>query len=356
MNNYPMNKDFLYQLLSTPSPSGAEWNIQKIWKNYVAPFADSLQTDIGGNVIAILNPEAPFKVMLTGHCDEIGFIINYIDDKGFLYFAPVGHISHKIAPGMKVTILGSGGTLTGIVGVPAEHLGGLKKDFQFEDLYIDCGAKNKEEIQRYVNVGDFVVYKRSYEELLNNRLTARALDDKTGAFIVAEVLRHLSENRPNPSVGVYIVSTVSEEVGLHGAYFAGAGIQPNLAIACDVTFALDHPDINPKKYGDIQLDKGPVLAKGAPINPKLNALLQQTAQKYDIPIQYELTPRATGTDADKMRFTGKGIPVALVSLPLRYMHSPVETVSFDDIQSEITLLVEMIRSLSGTENFHPLED
>ena len=347
------SKKFLHDLLETPSPSGQEWDIQKIWMRYVKKFADEVTSDIVGNVFAVVNPKAKFKIMLTGHCDEIGFMINRIDSHGFLYFTKVGGISPKIAPGMKIQVLGSGKTLTGVVGVNAEHHGGLKDSFSFEDLYIDCGAKNKKEIEKYVSIGDFAVYKRKPEYLLNNRLTSKGLDDKTGAFIVAEVLRNVAKK--SPKVAVYAVSTVSEEIGLHGAYFAGANVQPDIAIACDVTFATDYPNVKVNKYGSYALDKGPVLAKGSPINPKINALLADAAKELKIPIQYELTPSSTGTDADRMRFTGKGIPVALVSLPLRYMHAPVETISIKDLENEIKLLTQMILNLTGHENLKPLE-
>ncbi|WP_202080644.1 M20/M25/M40 family metallo-hydrolase [Caldalkalibacillus salinus] len=346
------SEDFLMELLRTPSPSGMEMDIQKKWLKYVHPFADEVHTDHAGNAYATLNPKAPFKVLLAGHIDEIAFVINKIDDNGFLRFSKVGGISHKPAIGMKVTIRGKSKSLVGVIGVNAEHHGGIKDDFDYEDLYIDCGAKSKEEVEPYVQIGDLVVYKRDPEILLNNRVSGRGLDNRTGAFIVAEVCRKLAEQKPK--VGVYAVSTVNEETNLGGAYFAAAGIKPSIAMACDVTFATDYPGVNTNKYGDIKLDGGPVLAKGAPIHVKVNEWLERAAAKRQINVQYELTPRSTGTDADRMRLTGQGVPVALVSLPLRYMHSPVETVSLKDINEEIDLLVEMISSLEGTEDLRPV--
>lgn len=347
------SKNFLLELLNTPSPSGQEMEVQKKWINYVKDDVDQLSTDEAGNVIAILNADAPFKLMLAGHSDEIGFVINRIDEHGFLYFSKVGGISPKPAVGMKVTVLGSGKTVTGVIGVNAQHHGGVKDDLEFEDLYIDCGMKSKDEIGEFVKIGDLAVYKRSPELLENNRISGRGLDNRTGAFIVAEVLKKLSNKSLN--VAVYGVSTVNEETNMGGAYFAASGIRPNIGIACDVTFATDYPGVNKNKYGDVQLDGGPVLAKGAPINIKVNKLLENTAEKLNMEIQYELTPRTTGTDADKIRLTGKGVPIALVSLPLRYMHSPVETASLNDIDQEIELLTEFIRSLTGNENLKPLE-
>ncbi|TQS75271.1 M42 family peptidase [Ornithinibacillus gellani] len=348
------NQDFLMELLTTPSPSSFEMEIQKKWMNYVKDFADEIRTDHAGNAIGILNPDAPFKVMLAGHCDEIALVINRIDEDGFLFFDKMGGINPKAAVGMKVTVLGYQQTIVGVIGVNAQHHGGIKGDFDVEDLFIDCGFKNRKEAEEKVQIGDLGVYKTTPEVLTDRYLSGRGLDNRTGAFIVAEVLRQLKEK--GCKVGVYAASTVNEETNMGGAYFAAAGIQPTMAIACDVTFATDYPGVNKNKYGDIKLENGPVLAKGAPINRKINQLLEKTAAGLDMHVQYELTPRMTGTDADKMRLTGQGVPVALVSLPLRYMHSPVETVSFKDIDEEIELLTSMIASLTGEENLNPLED
>lgn len=349
-----MNKEFLFDLLNTPSPSGQEMAIQKTWLNYVKDFVDDIRTDDAGNVIGILNPGASFKVLLAGHSDEIGLIIKRIDENGFLYFDKVGGVNVKAAVGMKVTVLGFKETVVGVIGVNAQHHGGLKGDFDAEDLFIDCGYHSKQEAEQAVQIGDLAVYKRQPEILQDRYISGRGLDNRTGAFIVAEVLKQLKER--GCQVGVYGASTVNEETNMGGAYFAAAGIKPTLAIACDVTFATDYPGVDKNKHGDIKLEGGPVLAKGAPINIKINKLLENAAEKLNIKLQYELTPRMTGTDADRMRLTGKGVPVSLVSLPLRYMHAPVETASFKDMEEEIELLVEMIAHLSGEESLNPLED
>ncbi len=346
-------KEFLYELLRTPSPSGSEFKIQKKWIGYTEKFADRVETDIGGNAIAILNPKAKFKVLLAGHCDEIGFIVTQIDGNGFISFGPVGGISHKVAPGLRVEILGEMGNIDGVIGVNAEHHGGLKEKFEYEDLFIDCGFKNRKEAQKYVNVGDFAVYRSEITELKNGLVSSKALDDKTGAFIVAEVIRRLKGQKLN--VGVYAVSTTSEEIGLCGAYFAAAGIDPDLAIACDVTWATDYPTVNRSKYGDYRVDGGPLLAVGSPVSVKINNMLKKSAEKKKIPVQIEVVPRITGTDADRMRFTNTGVPIALVSLPIRYMHSPVETVSLDQIENVIEILTGFIKDLTGRENLKPLE-
>lgn len=349
-----MNKEFLLELLKTPSPSGMEMAIQKKWINYVQEFADEVKTDHAGNAIGVLNPQASFKVLLAGHSDEIGLVINRIDDEGFLHFDKVGGINPKAAVGMKVTVLGYKKTVVGVIGVNAQHHGGLKDDFGLEDLFIDCGYQSKKEAQAFIQIGDLAVYQREPELLQDRYIAGRGLDNRTGAFIVAEVLRRLKKE--GCQVGLYAASTVNEETNMGGAYFAAAGIEPTMAIACDVTFATDYPGVNKNKYGDVKLEAGPVLAKGAPINIKINQLLEAAAEKLEMDIQYELTPRMTGTDADRMRLTGSGVPVSLVSLPLRYMHSPVETVSLSDIEKEIELIVTMITNLTGDESLNPLED
>ncbi|MCC2249455.1 M20/M25/M40 family metallo-hydrolase [Virgibacillus sp. AGTR] len=348
------NQDFLLNLLQTPSPSSSEMEIQKKWIQYVKEFADEIRTDHAGNAIGVLNPDAPFKVLLAGHCDEIALVINRIDDQGFLHFDQMGGINPKAAVGMKVTVLGYQQTITGVIGVNAQHHGGLKNDFSLEDLFIDCGYKTKEEAEQHIQIGDLVVYNTKPEILSDRYVSGRGLDNRTGAFIVAEVLKGLKER--GCEVGVYAASTVNEETNMGGAYFAAAGVAPDMAIACDVTFATDYPGVNKNKYGDVRLEGGPVLAKGAPINRKINQWLERAAKQLKMNVQYELTPRMTGTDADKMRLTGKGVPVSLVSLPLRYMHSPVETSSLKDMEQEIELLVTMIASLTGNESLNPLDE
>lgn len=348
------NQDFLLELLRTPSPSSMEMVIQKKWINYVKHFADEIITDNAGNAIGVLNKEAEFKVLLAGHIDEIGLVINRIDHNGFLYFDAMGGINPKAAVGMKVKIQGYQKEVIGVIGVNAQHHGGIKGDFSLSDLFIDCGAQSKAEIAEFVQIGDLAVYDLEPEILMDRYISGRGLDNRTGAFIVAEVLRKLKDH--DLKVGVYAASTVNEETNMGGAYFAAAGIEPTMALACDVTFATDHPNVNNKKHGEIKLEGGPVIAKGAPINRKINGWLEKAAENLSMSIQYELTPRQTGTDADRMRLTGKGVPVALVSLPLRYMHSPVETVSMKDIGEEIDLLVEFIAQLTGEESLNPLED
>ncbi|EZH66359.1 endoglucanase [Bacillaceae bacterium JMAK1] len=347
------NHQFLYELVNTPSPSGYEELVQSKWLNYVQSFADELRTDNAGNAYAILNPNAPFKVLIAGHADEIGFLVKSIDEQGFIYVEKLGGISPANALGMEVTIHGEDGEVTGTFGTNAEHHGGAKDKITVDDLYIDIGATSKEEAKKYARVGDTATYHVTPKTLLNQRVSARGLDNRSGAYIVAEVIRRLQGEKVQ--VGVYGVSTVNEETNMGGAYFAGAQVEPTMAIALDVTFATDYPSADPKKNGDVQLGKGPVLAIGAPINRKINALFERVASENGIGLQYELTPRTTGTDADRLRVTGRGVPVAVVSLPLRYMHAPREVVSLEDIELEIELLVRFILSLEGKEGLKPIE-
>ncbi|SIS43982.1 M20/M25/M40 family metallo-hydrolase [Salimicrobium flavidum] len=347
------NTDFLMELLNTASPSSYEMPIQRKWMEEMKKYADEIQTDDSGNVIAVKNPEAETKVMLAGHCDEIALVVNRIDEQGYIYVDKMGGVNPKAAVGMKVDILGSKGDLSGVIGVNAQHHGGLKGDFDLSDLFIDCGARSKEEVAEYVQIGDLAVYRRTPEVMMDRYISGRGLDNRTGQFIVGEVIRRLHKEEIN--VGVYAASTVNEETNMGGAYFAAAGVEPTMAIACDVTFATDYPGVDKSKYGEVELEKGPVLAKGAPINRNINQMLEHAAGEKNISLQYELTSRATGTDADRMRLTGKGVPVSLVSLPLRYMHSPVETASVDDIEECIELLVTFIKNLNGDESLNPLD-
>lgn len=349
-----MNQEFLLELLNTPSPSSREMAIQKKWMDYVKPYADRVETDAVGNVIASINPDADFKVLLAGHCDEIAFVVKRIDEDGFVRVDKMGGIGAAPALGMTVEILGKAKRVTGVVGANAEHHGGAKENFEVEDLFIDCGAKSKNELEKDIQIGDLIVYKTKPEFLNNQRLSGRGLDNRTGAFIIAETLRKLSKKRPK--IGVYAASTVNEETNMGGAFFAAATVKPTFALACDVTFATDYPSADKEHLADVHIDGGPVLAKGAPINLKVNQWLETAAKRLNLDIQYELTSDKTRTDADMMRLTGQGVPVALVSLPLRYMHAPIETVSLADIDAEIKLLTEMLGSLTGSESVKPLED
>ncbi len=343
--------DFLLQLLNTPSPSGAESRLQRVWLDYVKKFA-AVETDHAGNAFGILSPEAPFKVMLAGHSDEIGMIVNRIDEKGFVYFNQAGGINPYLLPGLKVEILGfKGSTVKGVIGFTRKANGDTAGKPKCEDYFIDCGFNKSEELKKHVRVGDYILYRSEPEILNGDRVVCKGLDNKTGSFMVAEVLKKLSKKKLK--VGVYAVSTTGEETNMRGAHCAGATVKPDMAIAVDVTFNTDTPGEDNKR-AEVSLEKGPALSIGSPINVKINELIEKAAKKMKMPLQLELTPSRTSTDADKIMFSGDGVPVSLVSLPLRYMHSPVEMGSLKDMDQIIDLLVETIASLTGKEDLRPV--
>lgn len=346
-----MDLGFFEKLIAMPSPSGAEADIQKLWKNEMKKYAN-VSADEAGNVIAALNEGADFGVLIAAHSDEISFMVRHIDDKGYISVAAIGGISAKPAIGSRVRVLGKK-TIIGVVAVPPEHKGGQKGELEVDSLLIDCGAKDGKELRKIVSVGDYVIYDKNLDYLQNNNIAGRALDNRSGLFIISEVVKELSKEKLN--VALYAVSTVNEETNQGGAYFAASALRPRIAIACDVTFATDDPSSSAAKDGDVKLGGGPVIAFGPQVSRTVNNLLIDTAKKNKHDIQYELAPRRTGTDADTMRFTGSGVPVALVSLPLRYMHSPSEVVNLKDMEAEIRLLVDFVKSLTGKENLCPIK-
>lgn len=340
------SKEFLIKLLNTHSPSGNETELQKVWLNYVANFAE-VKTDNIGNAYGILNPDAKFKVMLAGHCDEISLIINKVDENGHIWFTNCGWINPKMLPGMKVDVIGfTGKTIKGIVSTTAKD-----NAVAVNNCYIDCGFKDDKKLKKMVRIGDYAVYRCEPEIIGDNRLTCKALDNKTGAFIIAEVLRKLSKKKIN--VGVYSVSTTGEETNSRGAFASASRIKPDMALACDVTFDNEAPG----GHGEnaiCAIGKGPALSFGSPINRKINELLEKTAKKKKIKYQLELTPDKTHTDADRIMYSGDGVPVALVSLPIKNMHSPVEMADMDDIENTIELIAATIESLTGKEDLRPV--
>lgn len=345
------SRDFLLKLLKAPSPSGNEVAYQKIWKEEVKKFA-RIETDEAGNVTGILNDKAAFKVLISGHSDEISMTVTKIDENGFIYFTRSGGINSQVLPGLRVTVYGFGGNLNGVVGYKLDRAKEPDAKLNIDDFFIDCGAVKAAELKKIVRPGDYILYQSEPEILLNNRLVCKALDDKTGSFMVAEILRRLSRRKLN--VAVYGVSSTGEETNMRGAYFAGARVKPQMAIALDVTFNTDSPGEESQNRPEVKIGAGPAISLGSAVNAKLNELLEKTAKKKKIKIQLELTPDRTSTDADKIHFSGEGVPVALVSLPVRYMHSPVELASLDDIEAIISLMVETIASLTGKESFKPV--
>lgn len=345
---------FLEELMSVPSPSGFEQPGQKVIRKHLAGIADEIRTDVHGNTIAVLNPGAQTRVMLAGHVDEIGLMITHVTEKGFIHFAAIGGVDVALVPGSRVHVHGRKGDILGVIGKkPIHHMDeeDRKRVPKIRDLWIDIGAKDRKEVEKYCAIGDPVTWTYGFERLLNDRVVARGFDDRIGAFVVAETLRTLAGRKP--PVAVYAVSTVQEEVGLRGARTSAFGIDPQAGIAVDVGFATDFPDADQKTYGEVYIGKGPILSRGGNINPVLGRLIESTADKKDIPYQVVGEPRATGTDANAIQLNRAGVAAALVSIPNRYMHTPVEVVSLDDVSNAVKILAETIMAMKPGMDFTP---
>ncbi len=343
-----MNKEFLYTLLDRMSVSGHEISLQKKVVDEMTPYCDKIITDYTGNVISVINPEAPFKVMLCGHIDEIGLIITHILENGLLKVAKAGGIFARVYPGHQVVIHGYKQTIYGTV-VNSKDMG--KAELKDSDLIIDIGAKDREDARKYVQEGDPIHLHTYHQEMLNGYLSARAVDDRGGAFIVLEALKRAKEK--GCRIGVYAATTVGEETTMRGAHWASSSIEPNVAIVVDVTYAQDYPGTDPAESGDVQLGKGPVICNSSMANRKVNDFLKVCAEHKNIPYQMESFIGRTGTDADKIHFAGKGYVTALLSLPLRYMHSPSEVCHLDDIENAIELLSEFLCQINEDTDLDP---
>ena len=345
---------FLEELLAVPSPSGFEQPGQKVVRNYLAGVADDVKTDVHGNVIAVLNASAQTRVMLAGHVDEIGLMITQITDKGYIYFAAIGGVDAALVPGQRVKVHARKGDVLGVIGKkPIHHMDeeDRKRVPKIRDLWIDIGAKDKKEAEKHVAIGDAVTFNCGFERLLNECVVARGFDDRIGAFVVADTIRALAGKKL--PVAVYAVSTVQEEIGLRGARTSAFGIDPHAGIAVDVGFATDFPDADQRTYGEVHLGKGPILSRGANVNPVLGRLIETAGEKNKIPFQVIGEPRATGTDANAMQVNRSGAAAALVSIPNRYMHTPVEVVSLDDVTNAVKLIAATIMSMKPGMDFTP---
>jgi tetrahedral aminopeptidase len=350
--------EFLKALLETPSPSGFEQQIQQVVRERMKPFADELRTDAHGNVFAARFPEgrpsdAP-RVMLAGHCDQIGLMVQYIDSDGYLYIQPIGGWDMQILLGQYLTVWTREGPVTGVVARRAPHLmtnEERNKVPQFSDVWVDIGAKDKAEAEGLVCHGDPVTFALGFRPLRNNLAAAPGMDDKVGVWTVFEALR-LMHNRPLQAT-VYVVSTVQEEIGLRGATTSSYGIAPTVGIAVDVTHATDTPGNDKKQLGDTRVGAGPVLYRGANINPRVFDQLRETARGHEVPVQVRGSPRATGTDANAIQLARDGVAAGLIGLPNRYMHSPVEVVAVDDLERAARLLSEFCASVPADADWTP---
>lgn len=349
-------KQFLADLINSISPSGYEAPVAKVWKAEAECFADKVWTDTHGNSHAVVNPGGSPRVMFAGHCDEIGFQIAYIDDKGYLWIQALGGWDPQIAQGQRVQIMTQKGIIRGVVGKVAIHMQTpeqRKKVSEIKDLWIDIGAKNKKDAEKRVEVGDPLVIASGFEEMPHGLGVGRAFDNRAGAFIVLEAAKQLA--KLNSKAEIHAVATAQEEIGLRGATTAAYGIDPDIAIAVDMTFATDHPNMSEamKRENLIELGEGPVLTRGPNINSKLFDLLVKTAKAEKIPYQVNAEPRGTGTDANALQLSRSGVTTALISIPLRYMHSPCEIVSLSDLDFCVKLLAKTVMKITPRTNFVP---
>jgi endoglucanase len=345
---------FLKELLETPSASGYEHAIQDVVRAFARAHADEVRTDRHGNVLAVAHPGGQPRIMLAGHCDQIALMVQHIDDNGFLYVQPIGGWDMQILLGQNLTVWAKDGPVSGVVARRAPHLltnEERNKVPQFTDVWVDIGARDRKEAEAVVTPGDPVTFALGLRELRNRLAVSPAMDDKVGVWVVMEALR-LLRGRPLQA-SVYAVSTVQEEIGLRGAVTSTYGIHPTVGIAVDVCHATDTPGNDKKQLGDVRLGSGPALFRGANINPRVFERLHQTAQDHEIPVQVRGAPRATGTDANVMQLSRDGVATALVGIPNRYMHSPVEVVCLDDLERAARLLAEFCLSVTPQMDWTP---
>ncbi len=346
--------DFLKKILETPSPSGYERPVQELVRRYVQPFADKVTTDLHGNVIAVKNPDAKLRVMLAGHCDQIGMLVQHIDAEGYIYVQTIGGWDPQQLVGQRMTVWTADGTVPGIISRKPIHLlteEERKQVVKLKDMWLDIGAKDKAEAEKLVRIGDPITLQLGLQGMRNNYANSPAMDDKCGLWVCVEAFRRASTKKLN--CALFAVSTVQEEIGLRGARTSAYGIDPHVGIAVDVTHATDCPTVEKKQEGDIALGKGPVIYRGPNMNPKVVEKLLEAAKAGEIPYQLAACGRATPTDANSIQLTRAGVAAALVSIPNRYMHSAVEMISLEDIDRAADLLANFAAGLGASEDFTP---
>ena len=345
---------FLEKYLNNAAPTGYEWDGQKIWMDYLKPYVDEFITDTYGTAVGVINPQAKYKVVIEGHADEISWYVNYISDNGLIYVIRNGGSDHQIAPSKIVNIHTKKGIVKGVFGWPAIHTRNKSKEEapKPDNIFIDCGCKTREEVEKLgVHVGCVITYPDEFHILNKDNFVCRALDNRMGGFMIAEVARLLKENKKKLPFGLYIVNSVQEEIGLRGAQMIAERIQPNAAIVTDVTHDTTTPMIDKKVQGHCETGKGPVVAYAPAVQQKLRDVITDTAEKNKIPFQRAALSRATGTDTDAFAYSNSGVASALISLPLRYMHTTVEMVYRDDVENVIKLIYESLLQIKDGETF-----
>lgn len=345
---------FLKDILETPSPSGFERPVQDVVRQYAESFADEVQADSHGNLVVVANPQAEQRLMFAGHCDQIGLIVQHIDKEGFISVLTIGGWDPQMLIGQRLTIWGAEGPVPAIIARKPIHLLNdeeRRKVVQIKDMWLDIGVATREEAEQWIQIGDPVTFELGYRELKSGLAYSPGMDDKTGLWVVVEAARRAKA--AGATCGIYAASTVQEEIGLRGAKTSAFGIDPQVAIAVDVTHATDCPTIDKKQEGEVNLGEGPVVYRGPNMNHKVVDLLRAAATANEIPYQLSASGRATGTDANAIQISRSGVATGLVSIPNRYMHSPVEVISLADLDHAADLLAQFAINLTGDEDFTP---
>lgn len=348
------SKAFLDKYLNNASPTGFETSGQKIWLDYIKPYIDEYFTDTYGTVVGVINPKADYRVVIEAHADEISWFVNYITEEGYIYVKRNGGSDHQIAPSKRVNIHTDKGIVKGIFGWPAIHVRDSNSEEKpsLKNIFVDVGCGSKEEVEKLgIHVGSVMTFDDELIELNKNFLVGRALDNRMGGFMIAEVARMLSENKDQLPFGLYIVNAVQEEVGLRGAQMIAERISPDVAIVTDVCHETTSPMYNKIQSGYQKAGDGPVLTYGPAVHNNLLKMIIETADKKKIPYQRAAASRATGTDTDAFAYSNKGVPSALISLPLKYMHTTVETAHKDDIGNVIKLIHAFLLQLKSGHDF-----
>ncbi|MCB0772757.1 MAG: M20/M25/M40 family metallo-hydrolase [Flavobacteriales bacterium] len=345
--------EFMERYLNNASPTGFESSGQRLWLDYIKPWTDTQFTDPYGTAVAVVNPDAKYKVVIEAHADEISWFVHYITSDGFIYVRRNGGSDHMIAPSKRVNIHTDKGIVKAIFGWPAIHVRNGKNDPtpSQDNIFLDCGCSSKKEVEALgIHVGCVATYEDEFMVLNGKTFVGRALDNRMGGFMIAEVARLLKEQRVKLPFGLYVVNSVQEEVGLRGAEMIVERIRPDLALVTDVTHDTQSPMMNKVQSGDVACGKGPVLSYGPAVHNNLLRKVVAAAEKAKIPFQRAAVSRATGTDTDAFAYGAAGVPSALISLPLRYMHTTVESVNRGDVENVIKLIVASLRSLKANED------
>ncbi len=345
---------FFEEYINNPSPTGFESKGQKMWLDYIKPYIDEQYVDNYGTAVGIINPKAKYKVVIEAHADEISWFVNYITSDGLIYVIRNGGSDHQIAPSKRVNIHTDNGVVKAVFGWPAIHTRSGEKEEAptLKNIFLDCGCTTKDEVEKLgIHVGCVITYEDEFMVLNDRYYVGRALDNRAGGFMIAEVARLLKENKKKLPFGLYIVNAVQEEIGLRGAEMIAHYIKPNLAIVTDVTHDTQTPMINKTTQGDLACGKGPVVSYAPAVQNNVNKLLIESAQKADIPFQRQASSRSTGTDTDAFAYSNDGVPSALISLPLRYMHTTVEMIHKEDVDNVIRLIYEVLLNVKDGQDF-----